>query len=823
MRLILGGTTLLVGVGAYYSYQGVRNLFLDRLKQTAFAQVQQGTNQIDAWLASLKTRMDMLASTPTVRSMDWSLVEPYFKTEVKRHQDISILFLGRPDGLRYSPEGSPKQVKDRKYFQLAMAGRTNVSDPFISRATGLPAIAVAAPVWGNSKTKSPIGEVHNNVNIDYINQVLSQLHYGNNSYAFALNSAGEAIVHPNLALMSTAEKPAPSLLKSEVPGLATIAQRMVNREQGIQLMSIEGTQKYVAYLPLGEAGWSIALVIPRENIESQLRSLDVLALIVVGLAGTLIGVLWRVQRFEQAQLRQSKIAADAAKEAADAANQAKSEFLANMSHELRTPLNGILGYAQILHRSQSWGDKERQGITIIHQCGTHLLTLINDVLDLSKIEARKLELNPSPFCFSAFLQGIVEIIRIRSEQKGIDFIYLPDPALPEGVEADEKRLRQVLINLLGNAVKFTDQGSVTFKVTVLHPPDAPPAVAVDESDLWEGTEPHSPAMAPAVSLCFQIIDTGVGIGTAAIANIFLPFEQVGETRRQAEGTGLGLAISQRIVNLMGSQIQVQSQLGQGSTFAFEVTLPISTEWQQLAMIRAGKRMIGHGGAQKTILVVDDKWENRSVLVHLLDPLGFRVIEAENGATALTQVTQEQPNLIITDLLMPVMDGYTLLQQLQNSDAFRDIPVIVSSASVSELEQQQSLDAGGDDFLSKPVQAEELFQMIEKHLKVVWQYEENLPGPATCLENNSVLSDADDSGVIALPFEELVQLLSLAEQGRLKKLTEAVKRIEQSNSSYTPFVQQILKLAQEFQIGRIEQLLQDQIRHYWGKGESRDHV
>jgi signal transduction histidine kinase len=245
-----------------------------------------------------------------------------------------------------------------------------------------------------------------------------------------------------------------------------------------------------------------------------------------------------------------------AKLAADAANQAKSEFLANMSHELRTPLNGILGYAQILERSSVLSATERRGVHIIHRCGVHLLNLIDDVLDLAKIETRKLSLSPNALHLPALLQGVVEICEIRAEQKGIDFHYEPDANLPIGVEADEKRLRQVLINLLGNAIKFTDKGSVIFRV-----------------------EPLS-VEADSARLRFSVSDTGDGIAPEYLNQLFQAFEQVGDPSRQAEGTGLGLAISQQIVQLMGGQIQVESQIGVGSEFYFAVELPLALNWNQ---------------------------------------------------------------------------------------------------------------------------------------------------------------------------------------------------------------------------------------------------
>ncbi|MCY7384837.1 MAG: response regulator [Microcoleus sp. CAN_BIN18] len=467
-----------------------------------------------------------------------------------------------------------------------------------------------------------------------------------------------------------------------------------------------------------------------------------------------------------------------AKEVADSANQAKSDFLANMSHELRTPLNGILGYAQILDRSKVLPDKERHGVQIIHQCGSHLLTLINDILDLSKIEARKLELAPKAIHFPSFMQGVVEICRVRSDQKGIDFIYHPESNLPQGIEADEKRLRQVLLNLLGNAIKFTDSGSVTLKVEI------------NEASLD----------IPIPRIKFQIEDTGVGISPNEVNKLFQAFEQVGEQKRQSEGTGLGLAISQRIVELMGGKIQVESEIGVGSNFYFELAMPIALDWVQKNSVNKGRTIIGYEGAARHILVVDDRWENRSVLANLLEPMGFIITEAENGQEGLNRARQRLPDLMIADLAMPVMDGFEMLKQLRDDADLKDLLVVVSSASVAEIDRQMSQAAGGDDFLAKPVDAVELFALLAVHLQLTWQYDQ--------IDVDVALSNSQVSitELIVPPIANLKLLLELAEDGLLKELVETTEKIGADDTKYLPFVQQILQLAKQFETEKIELLI-----------------
>ncbi|MEH2250244.1 ATP-binding protein [Nostoc sp.] len=476
-----------------------------------------------------------------------------------------------------------------------------------------------------------------------------------------------------------------------------------------------------------------------------------------------------------------------AEEVAQNSSQAKSEFLANMSHELRTPLNGILGFTQILQRTESLSEKGRKGVGIIYQCGSHLLTLINDVLDLSKIEARKLELHPVDFYLPAFIDSVTEICRIRAEQKVIAFHVELDPDLPTGIHADEKRLRQVLINLLGNAIKFTNQGSVTFKVQVI------------------GQESNANGQIN-YKIRFQVIDTGMGITPEQAEKIFQPFEQAGNQKRQSEGTGLGLAISQKIVLLIGGQIQVESEFGKGSTFWFEVKLPESKDWAKVSRVVEQGTIIGYQGQRRTILIADDRWENRSVIVNLLEPVGFTVVEATQGEEGWEQALAHKPDLIITDLVMPILDGFELINRLRESEQFKEIAIIASSASVFAIDQHKSIDVGADVFLPKPIEAETLLEMLRQFLQLEWIFDGKVDAIRKIYTGG--LDQANE--MISPAKEVLQQLLELAQDGDIQRILEITQQLSVADEQLGTFAQQIIQLASNFQLKRLETFVQQYI-------------
>jgi len=475
---------------------------------------------------------------------------------------------------------------------------------------------------------------------------------------------------------------------------------------------------------------------------------------------------------EQArQLKTQAVELEQAKQSAEMANHAKSAFLANMSHELRTPLNAILGYTQIFKQNLTLSPEQQEGIEIIHRNGEYLLTLITDILDLSKIEADRLELYPSPFYLNEFIKGIADLFRMRSEQHHISFLYEQLSHLPIYINADEKRLRQILINLLSNAVKFTKQGGVALKVGY-H----------DEK------------------IRFQVQDTGIGIADADMEKIFMPFQQVGDKDIRSAGTGLGLSITKKLIEHMDGQLYVESTPGKGSIFWFALDLPEVSESDEIKLIEK-PLIIGFQEHPKKILVVDDKWENRSVLVHLLTPLGFEIVEANDGQEALDKMLQEKPDLVLMDLIMPVLDGYEATRQIRKIPTIKDSVVIAVSASAFDYNKEQSMQAGCNTFITKPVRVDLLLEKIKEYLDLTWVYQDNKGSPIYDQDFDSDLPFVGPSG------SQAATLFEYTKRGDVNAIIDYSKQLEQDDPQLVPFAKKIHFLAKELKMKKIRELVQ----------------
>ena len=470
-----------------------------------------------------------------------------------------------------------------------------------------------------------------------------------------------------------------------------------------------------------------------------------------------------------------------AKEKADAANHAKSVFLGNMSHELRTPLNAILGYTQILKQDTTLTEKLQQDIHVIHQNGQYLLTLINDILDLSKLESQHLALSPTEIRLSQFIQNVTELFAERAKYKGIAFNLEPLSQLPVGIRADERRLRQILVNLLGNAVKFTHEGGVTLKIDYRQD-----------------------------NLLFWIEDTGIGISKENLDKIFEPFHQVGDHfTAKAEGTGLGLSITQKLIGMMQGELKIESQLGQGSVFHAVLPLP-EIELLQVTEEDVLPVITGFEGKPRTILVVDDKKENRAVLMSLLVPLNFNIIEAENGHKGLIQLEKTSPDLVITDLVMPVMDGFSFTRTIRKSEKHSKIPIIAVSASIFDHEQVAEK-AGCNTMMTKPFHFKELLEAIGQLLNLRWVYS-TTDVPIKSTSQTTLITDSPSESFHwhLVPADHLTILHDLSMKGDIYALAEEANILEKMDVHLQPLAEKIRSLANSFDTDTICELIEPQL-------------
>jgi signal transduction histidine kinase/ligand-binding sensor domain-containing protein/DNA-binding response OmpR family regulator len=469
--------------------------------------------------------------------------------------------------------------------------------------------------------------------------------------------------------------------------------------------------------------------------------------------------------YEQTQA--AKQQAEAAAEKAEEANQAKSAFLANMSHELRTPLNAILGFSQLLHRSRGVNPEHQDTLGIIHRSGEHLLGLINDVLEMSRIEAGRTVLEEEVFDLYELLDSLVDMFRLRAEDKGLELTCAHAEEVPRYVRADQGKLRQMLINLLGNAVKFTEQGGISVR-----------------NRYADGR------------LLIEVEDTGPGISAEEQAALFDAFVQTQSGRQAHTGTGLGLAISQQFARLMGGEISVRSQVGEGATFVLDLPIPPAGA-DELPHVEESRHVVGlvEGQPVYRILVVDDSTDNRRLLCRLLESMGFAMREAEDGERALAVWRDWQPHLIWMDMRMPVLDGYEATRRIKASAGGEETKVIALTASAFEEDRQQVLDAGCDDFVRKPFREGEIFEKLREHLGVRFVYEAETADEAAPIE----LTRAD---LAALPED---WRRAVHEAARIASEEKIEELLAQPDAEHAALVQALGALTRDFRYHEIMDL------------------
>ncbi|ABU59189.1 PAS/PAC sensor hybrid histidine kinase [Roseiflexus castenholzii DSM 13941] len=487
-----------------------------------------------------------------------------------------------------------------------------------------------------------------------------------------------------------------------------------------------------------------------------------------GTVTAILGLMFDIteQRTLEDSLRSAKESAEEARRAAEAANRAKSVFLSNISHELRTPLNSILGYAQILEHDPTTSDYARKSLRVIQSSGEQLLNLIDDLLDLAKIEAGKIEVRPDRFALDAMLATICDMMQERAVARNLAFAR-EIANLPRLVVGDEKRLWQVLVNLLSNAIKFTREGVVTLKVERL--PDNRDKVR------------------------FEVIDTGIGIAPEYREVIFRPFEQLGAQTGE-KGTGLGLAIARELVTLMGGTLRVQSAPGAGSRFWFAIPLPEAPA-EPLLPKRASRRVIGVAGPAPKVLIVDDHPDNCAILRDMLQPLGIITAEAQDGYDGLERMAVFNPDAIVLDLVMPRLNGIDMIRRIRASAAGDRIVLIVSSASAYPDDRIQSLNAGAQAFIPKPIDRTILLETLQRHLPwVEWRYAE----PS--------VDQSHWAAPVLLPRTMLDSLEELARIGDIDAIQQRVDALIQEMPQAASFVAQVRYFLEHFQIGQLQEFL-----------------
>ena len=729
-------TVSMVGIVAYIrGREALQKAAFSRLDMTATLK----EKEIIRWLESCEEDFLLLAKFPTVEqdiqqllseskgseahAAAYQRLSNYFTAvaEIKpKYTEISIQNRANQIVLSTNPEleGTYEIATNLTEFETVISGESFTPIFYVSPEDGRPAVTYASKVYDVAGDRQ--GMILANLNLQRITDIISE--------RTGLDETGKTYLVGSLANKTAfIARPGNLVTLPDGPHSAGI-DAAFRGESGAGLYD-----DYLGEPVIGVYRWlagvDVALLAEMSKDEALAparRLAAAIMLVGLGAAGLLLlGVsqLARQLSFSRQQIEGYSHQLERTAAAANSANRAKSEFLANMSHELRTPLNAILGFTQLMQREPATAPLENQFssrneyLGIISRSGEHLLNLINDVLSMAKIEAGRTTFDPTGFDLRYLLLTLEEMLRMKAESKALQLFFDIDESVPQFIKTDEIKLRQVLVNLIGNAIKFTESGSVTLSVST----------SVEPSE--DLSESQNKAASPA-RIFFQVKDTGRGVDADELAHLFDPFYQASRTRRSQQGTGLGLTISQRFVGLMGGQITVESGPGKGSTFSFSIQ-PLPADPSELPSKPVGE-VIGIAPGQPTyrILVVEDILFARKLLVDLLSMTGFQVESVEDGEAAIALYKTWHPHFIWMDMRLPVMDGYEATRRIRAFEKAKKttpVKIVALTASAFEEEQKAMLASGCDDFVRKPFRTHVIFEKMAEYLGVQYLYKQDLSG------------------------------------------------------------------------------------------------
>ena len=745
--VVLGGVLPVMLVAIYIASDRAAKKIRNEAKENLTIKTKTLAESVSRWEESNILALGTLTEQPDIISMDPEQQKPVLDTIANNYEHIYLAhtvdkngwIIARSDGKK--PGG---YRADRTWFKSPMAGANLTRQLLISRTIEQPALCLSAPIKKDQLNILGVTAICSDLKA--LTQQVGQLKFGETGYAFIVDESGAVLAHPNPKYLSGS--------KLKYVSYYPPVKYFLSNNRNNDIFNFFDEVDWISYQVRLNNGWGVIVVQEKAEFFKSEQEFKNLAFFIAGvavltvsfvtsiLANHLIapitnltnaasaiasgkfernininrqdelGVLANAfnqmkanlkslfasleHRIEQrtSQLKQAKDAAEKSSAIALAANQSKDRFIANISHELLTPLNSIIGYNRLVQQDKNINLTYSKYLKIVEKSSVHLLSLISDLLDISQSQLNQITLHPTDLELETFLNEVIDMMSMRAKEKNIELKHEYQD-LPQWIQIDEKRLRQILINLLNNAIKFTDMGKVTLKVTVL------PSIKKNHD---------SP---PQEKLRFSIIDTGVGMTREDLKKIFKPFEQAGDIKSRNAGVGLGLSVVSELVKLMGGQLRVKSQFGRGSIFWLDIVVPVLSKPSQFKPKILTSTITINKETKPRILVVDDKEANRGLLREILEPKGFEIFTAENGEEMFKIAETIKPNIILLDLFMPVKTGFTTAKELRQHPKLKHIPIIVVTASLITKEMSTYLDC--EAVLYKPIDEHKLLTVLNQYL------------------------------------------------------------------------------------------------------------